>query len=162
MPKTYLLLPLRMVKEDASIVKQAWQFLQRTSLDVEGRTLFPDGEKNKLPIELNYSTVGGINPWRHPTVLVVFTNRLDSVAHTCQIRVACDCKGAVDAVTAIINRTTVNSTWSSYDILILIKHQLDISSILNGPCGMLMLVGSWMTKRNGMGWDELDIWENTK
>ena len=40
-------------------------------------------------------------------------------------------------------------------------HQLDISSILNGPCGMLMLVGSWMTKRNGMGWDELDIWEKT-
>jgi len=32
-------------------------------------------------------------------------------------------------VTAIINGTTVNSAWSSYDILILIKHQLDISSI---------------------------------
>jgi len=35
---------------------------------------------------------------------------------TGQCELACDCKGAVDAVTAILN----GATWSSYDILILI------------------------------------------
>jgi hypothetical protein len=60
------------------------------------------------------------------------------------------CKGAVDAVTAIINGTRVNSKWSSYDILILILDSSNnwISHQLNGPCGML--VGTWMTKRNGI------------
>jgi hypothetical protein len=51
---------------------------------------------------------------------ILFTNRLCSThgirqgQGECQL--ACDCKGAVDDVTAIINGTTVNSTWSSYDI----------------------------------------------
>ena len=61
------------------------------------------------------------------------------------------CKGAVDAVTAIINGTRVNSKWSSYDMLILILDSSNINWIshqLNSPCGML--VGTWMTKRNGI------------
>ena len=64
-------------------------------------------------------------------IIYTNTNRLckrkDISQGACEL--ACDCKGAIDAVTAILNDTTVNSTWSSYDILILIKHQLDISLI---------------------------------
>jgi hypothetical protein len=58
-------------------------------------------------------------------------------------------------VTAIINGTTVNSTWSSYDILILIKHQLDISSIK----WSMRHVGGHMDDEKE--WDELDIREKT-
>ena len=48
-----------------------------------GTNIIPGRRKEQTPYraELQYCTVGGINPWRHPTVLV-FTNRLDSVAHT--------------------------------------------------------------------------------
>ena len=68
---------------------------------------------------------------------------------------ACDCKGAVDTVTAILNGATVNSTWSSYDILILIKHQLDISSIK----WTMRHVGGHMDDEKD--WKDLDIWEQT-
>jgi len=79
---------------------------------------------------------------------ILFTNRLCSTHVIRQgqgeSQLACDCKGAVDAVTAIINRTTVNSTYSSRYFN---THQTSTGYLIN-PYGKL--VGTWMTKRNGM------------
>jgi len=87
-----------------------------------GTNIIPGRKKEQTPYRAELGGIlGGI----------IYTNRIckrkNIVQGSCEL--ACDCKGAVDAVTAILNGTTVNSTWSSYDILILIKHQLEISSI---------------------------------
>jgi len=115
-----------------------------------GTNIIPRRRKEQTPYQAELGGIlGGI----------LYTNGLCSTHNFGQqqgkCELACDCKGAVDAVTAIINGTTINSTWSSYDILILIKHLLDISSI---KWTMRHIDGHWDDERD---WDDLDIWEQT-
>jgi len=80
-----------------------------------GTNIIPGRRKEQTPYR---AELGGILEG------ILYNNRLCSTSDIGQQKgqweLACDCKGAVDAMTEILNRTTVNSTWSSYDILILI------------------------------------------
>jgi len=133
--------------DHTKIMRQALHFSQRTVLDVEELILYL-GVKKKTPYRAELGGIlGGI----------IYTNRLckrkNIVQGSCEL--ACDCKGAIDAVTAILNGTTVNSTQSSYDILILIKHQLESSSIK----WIMRHVGGHMDDKKELS--ALDIWEQT-
>ena len=113
-----------------------------------GTNIIPGRKKEQTPYRAELGGIlGGI----------IYTNRICERKNIDQgsCELACDCKGAVDAVTAILNGTKVNSKWSSYDILILIKHQLDISPIK----WILRHVGGHMDDKKELS--SLDIWEQT-
>ena len=113
-----------------------------------GTNIIPGRKKEQTPYRAELGGIlGGI----------IYTNRICQrkriVQGSCEL--ACDCKGAVHAVTAMLNGTIINSTWSSYDILILIKHQLEISSIK----WIMRHVGGHMDDKKELS--SLDIWEQT-
>jgi len=115
-----------------------------------GTNIIPGYRKEQTPYRAELGGIlGGI----------LYTNKLCNKRNigqqTGHCKLAFDCKGGVDAVTAISNGTIVNSTWSSYDILILIKHQLDISWIK----WTMHHVGGHMDEEKD--WKDLDIWEQT-
>ena len=115
-----------------------------------GTNIIPGRRKEQTPYRAELGGIlGGF----------LYTNEISKKRNigtqTGQCELACDCKGAVDAITAILNGAAANSTWSLYDILILIKHQLDISSIK----WTMRHVGGHMDDEKD--WKDLDIWEQT-